>query len=166
MSAPGAPAPADGSVVGTWAIAGAQRPGADNSGGYAVLDPSDLVEASRSGLLPVGAVDPNAVNEDAETNVWPGADAASASTSGSASESSAAPASRQALAPRQAPAEPDFAEATVQRKYPASIERILRNYPRLEKLVHAQPPPQLVVAILAAALVAGVIVSYVIASIV
>ena len=162
MSATGSPAPVDGSVVGTWAVAGAQRPGVDNSGGYAVLDPSDLVEASKSGLLPLGAVDAPPVNEDAETSVWPGA----GSGNGVPGDEDAF--STKPLAARQAPVPPSVPPPSTEprRGYPASIERILGNYPRLEKLVHAQPPPQLVIAILAGALVAGVIVSYVIASIV
>jgi len=156
LSATGSPAPVDGSVVGTWAVAGAQRPGTDNSGGYALLDPADLVEASRSGLLPVGATDAGPVGEDAETSVW------QAPAEAPPSEPRARP--EAPVAPSQAPVAKVGTEG--RRAYPPSIERILASYPKLERLVHAQPPPQLVVAILATALVTGVLVAYVIASIV
>ena len=170
--------PVDGSVVGTWAVAGARRPGVDNSGGYALLDPDDLVlEASKSEQLPMGALPHGAIERGAiergavERSTVEGDgddDPTTAFIRRSVPPPSFAPEPpppSPSLVPRNAPLAPLAPIAPPRRTYSPQIERLLLAYPRLEKLIHAQPKPELVAAILAGALVAGLVLAYVIVSI-
>ena len=156
--------PLDGSIVGTWAVAGAERLGPDSSGGFE-LDAEDLLESSKAEALPPGAIaDPPGIPP-------PPAFVAEPDTSSDA-PTSALPAAQlepmppPPLVPRHAPiSSPPPPVAPARRAYPPSVLRLFARYPEVERLVHANPKPELVAAILAGALLAGLIVSYVIVSI-
>jgi hypothetical protein len=168
--------PLDGSVPGTWAIAGARRPSPDGSGGFETLDPDDIVEASKSEALPRGSLGlppaPGIPIFDP-----PGPKAPTRPASATPETDAGTPAETYGLArpavadvagappPRQAPVEP--APTTVPtRRYSPGLEQFLKAHPDVDRALHARPTPAFMAGVLVAALLTGMLVAYVVASIV
>ena len=142
--------PLDGSVAGTWAIAGASHTSADGSGGYS-LSSEDLIEASKNTPLPAGAIPPVPDASKVQTD----SDAPTTALPAAQVPSMPAP-----PVPRIAPTPPSSTRGA----YPPWIESFAAQHPKLEAILHANPEPPVVAMILAGALVTGIVVSYVIVS--
>lgn len=127
----GAPPPVDGSVVGTWAVAGAGNVTPDMSGGFDPLA-DDYLDALN---LPFETPPPPEV----EIVRFPAADAPALPP-----------------APRApAPSAPTSRDTTETAPIPLS---------GLERVLHARPAPWLIAAVLAGSLIAGLVLSFVIAT--
>jgi serine/threonine protein kinase len=145
----GGDSPADGSVVGMFAIAGAtSAQGADMSGGFGALDPDDLVPAEPSNVEPL-----------------PGGHLIPPLTAPKQ------PPPRDAPAPR---APMNALQETARLKAPSPIDMLFARADRgVRKVVAAvegrigrRPQPPVIAAILVSALLAGMTVAFVITSIV
>ncbi len=138
----GAPQPVDGSVVGTWAVAGAGSEGPDVSGGFEPIGDDDIV-----GLpLPFG------ITPEVPTVHIVGVPAPAPPPPQPVAQAPTAVAS--APTPLLAPSTPSTPSTPTPRRELGSLERML----------HARPPAWLIAAVLAAALVAGVVLSFTIAT--
>jgi serine/threonine protein kinase len=130
----------------------------ETSGAY-TLSSDDLVEASKNTPLPAGAlpVVPDAskvqTDSDAPTTALPAAQI---------------PSMPAPPVPRIAPNAPHSATTPTSTRgaYPPWLETFAAQHPKLEAILHANPEPPVVAMILAGALVTGIVVSYVIVSIV
>ncbi len=162
MNLGGTPAPADGSVVGTFAVAGATSAStADMSGGYEGLDPSDLVlEPSGVGPLPENEFDPDP-NGDAPTQaVLPAVQPPE-------------PPPAALPVPRTSPAMSPFHQETVRIRPRSQVDlfvaKVDKTVQRLIALVESKigtrPAPPMIAAVLFGALFAGALLAFVITSI-
>lgn len=174
VSATGAPAPVDGSVIGTFAVAGATSSiRADLSGGYDALDPEDLVlEPSKSEPLPRFPSEAHPTLEAAMT--------AAAEAQPPAPTAPAQPAPPGVDAPRPAdettgprtktplgtPAVAMPAPRAAPKLPPPPPTLVGRLVARVEVLLGPRPKPLVIVAVLAVALFSGITVSFLLASLV
>jgi len=164
----GGTAPVDGSVVGTFAVAGATAGSADMSGGYEALSADDFVlEPSNAGPLPQPApeFDPNG---DAPTLAFAPAVIPPTPMVIAPRPVSVPPAPPP---PRVAPMSP-FHQETLRIRPRSQVDlffaktelRVKALLDRVEARVGARPPPALIAAVLAGALLSGVVVAFLIAS--
>jgi serine/threonine protein kinase len=152
-------APVDGSVVGTFAVAGATGPTtADLSGGYEALDPDDvLLEPSNAGPLPAPVdFDPDG---DAPTQaVLPAVNPPVA-----AQHNSAPP------PPRMSP----FNQVTMRVRTRSELDLFVARFDKqvhrlialVEDKIGTRPPPPIIAAVLGGALLLGALVAFLITSI-
>lgn len=161
MNLEGTAAPVDGSVVGTFAVAGATSPStADMSGGYEGLNPDDLIlEPSGVGPLPAAEFDPDPYGDAPTQAVLP-----------AVQPPEPAP---QPPQPRASPAMSPFHQETMRirprSKVDLFVARVDKDVQKLIALVESKigtrPAPPMIAAVLFGALFAGALLAFVITSI-
>jgi serine/threonine protein kinase len=159
MNLGGVQPPVDGSVVGTFAVAGAtSATTADMSGGYEGLDPDDFIlEPSQAGPLPQGSFDPDPYG-DAPT-------LAAAPAVQLPEPPMAAPQPRAAMSP--------FHQDTTRIRARSELDLLVLRVDRavqrfialVESKIGTRPAPAMIAAVLFGALFAGALFAFVITSI-
>ncbi|MBK7398965.1 MAG: hypothetical protein IPJ34_22430 [Myxococcales bacterium] len=167
VSATGAPAPVDGSVIGTFAVAGATSSiRADLSGGFEALDPNDLVlESSKVEPLP-----------RFPSTAQPTLEQLPAPPSGSAGTEPALPTfgepeperapSQETTGPRLATPLPVPAPRNAPKPPGPPPNFVGGLVAKVEQLLGPRPRPAVIVVVLAVALFSGITLSFLLASLV
>ena len=167
VSATGAPAPVDGSVIGTFAVAGATSSiRADLSGGFEALDPNDLVlESSKVEPLP-----------RFPSTAQPTLEQLPAPPSGSAGTEPALPTfgepeperapSQETTGPRLATPLPVPAPRNAPKPPGPPPNFVGGLVAKVEQLLGPRPRPAVIVVVLAVALFSGIALSFLLASLV
>jgi len=166
VSATGAPAPVDGSVIGTFAVAGATSSiRADLSGGFEALDPNDLVlESSKVEPLPRFPSTAQPTLESAPALTEPALPSFGEPEPEPASAPSAS--SQETTGPRLATPIPVPAPRTAP-KPPAGPPTFVGGLvAKVEQLLGPRPRPAVIVVVLAVALFSGITLSFLLASLV
>ncbi len=154
----GGDAPVDGSVVGTFAVAGATGPTADLSGGFEALDPDDIqLEPSHSGRLPAP------VDFDPEGEAPTLAAMPAVIPPGPAARTASAP------PPRMSP----FNQQTMRVRPRSQLDHFVAKFDKqvhrlialVEERIGTRPAPPIIAAVLGGALLLGALVAFIITSI-